>query len=215
MCKICVFGGTSEGRLLSEFLTGAGADVTCCVATAYGGELLEPSDNLTVSAKRLPENEIEAMLTSERFDVVVDATHPYAAHITESIAEACNATNTGHIRLLRDAGGAVSEAVCVSSTAEAVEYLNNTQGNILLTTGSKELAAYSGIEGFAQRVYARVLPMADSLDSCVRAGLKPAHILAMQGPFSRELNIALLKSVNASYLVTKDGGNAGGFGEKA
>lgn len=39
---------------------------------------------------------------------------------------------------------------------------------------------------FARRVYARVLPMAASLEACRAAGLEPGHILAVQGPFSRE-----------------------------
>ena len=68
--------------------------------------------------------------------------------------------------------------------------------------------------GFASRVWARVLPMPASLDACAQAGLAPSHILAMQGPFSQELNTAMLKSIHAKWLVTKDGGDAGGFAAK-
>jgi len=70
------------------------------------------------------------------------------------------------------------------------------------------------LPAFAERVYARVLPMDDSLRLCREVGLKPAHILAMQGPFSLELNTAMLRSVNAKYMVTKESGTAGGFEEK-
>jgi len=70
------------------------------------------------------------------------------------------------------------------------------------------------IRDFAARVYARVLPMEESLQLCQRAGLHPSHILAMQGPFSVEMNIAMLKSVGAKFLVTKDSGSRGGFDEK-
>ena len=89
------------------------------------------------------------------------------------------------------------------------------RGNILLTTGSKELKAYSQIKDFAERVYARVLPLEDSLVLCREAGVKAAHILAMQGPFSEEMNTAMLRAIGAKWLVTKDGGAAGGFAEKA
>ena len=54
-------------------------------------------------------------------------------------------------------------------------------------------------------MYARVLPMDASLDACHAVGLKASHIIAMQGPFSEEMNIAMLHTVSASWLVTKDG----------
>jgi precorrin-6Y C5,15-methyltransferase (decarboxylating) len=56
--------------------------------------------------------------------------------------------------------------------------------------------------------------MEDSLRACQDAGLKPAHILALQGPFSQEMNTAMLRSTDAKYLVTKEGGGPGGFDEK-
>ena len=98
---------------------------------------------------------------------------------------------------------------------EAAQLLEKLPGNILLTTGSKELKAYSQIKDFAERVYARVLPLEDSLVLCREAGVKAAHILAMQGPFSEEMNTAMLRAIGAKWLVTKDGGAAGGFAEKA
>ena len=36
----------------------------------------------------------------------------------------------------------------------------------------------------------------------------------MQGPFGKELNIALMHQFAIRWLVTKDGGNPGGFAEK-
>ena len=102
-----------------------------------------------------------------------------------------------------------------TGAAAAAAFLESTRGNILLTTGSKELAAYSGIPDFTQRVYARVLPMDASLEACRAAGLKAAHIIAMQGPFSEEMDLATLRFADAAWMVTKDGGEAGGFPAKA
>ena len=76
------------------------------------------------------------------------------------------------------------------------------------------MAAYSGILDFTQRVYARVLPMDASLEACRTAGLKASHIIAMQGPFSEEMDLATLRFANAAWMVTKDGGEAGGFPAK-
>ena len=214
MYKICIFAGTTEGRELVEFLSAQPVSVTACVATEYGETLLSPRENLTISANRLTAREMEDLFGKERFDLVVDATHPYASVVTENIASACTKTDTEYLRLLRGGATAPEDAVFVSDISGAVEYLNTRDGNILLTTGSKELSKFAPVWDFVDRVYARVLPMEESLHLCESAGLKPAHILAMQGPFSKEMNVAMLKSVDAKFLVTKDSGSKGGFEEK-
>ena len=87
-------------------------------------------------------------------------------------------------------------------------------GNILLTTGSRELHAFASVRDFASRAYARVLPMEDSLRACREAGLPPAHILAMQGPFSRDFNAALYDQLRIRTMVSKDSGQPGGVADK-
>ena len=214
MCKICVFAGTTEGRELVEFLADRGVRVTACVATEYGETLLPAAENVTISAKRLTEQEMTEMLQENSFDVVVDATHPYASVVTENIAAACVDAKVEYLRLLRSGGTIPEDAVFVANTEEAAQYLNSVNGNVLLTTGSKELHKFTAVRDFGERVYARVLPMEESLKLCQAAGMKPARILAMQGPFSQEMNVAMLKSVNAKYMVTKDSGTSGGMEEK-
>ena len=58
MSKICIFGGTTEGRKLAEFLSGQPCDVMVCVATDYGQTLLPEAEHVSVSARRLPVGEI-------------------------------------------------------------------------------------------------------------------------------------------------------------
>ena len=215
MSKFCVFAGTAEGRMLVEFLCARGAEVTACVATEYGETLLPEAANLRISARPLPPEEIRAMLRRERFDLVIDATHPYAARITESVAAACAAEDTEYLRLLREGDGGAADAVWLDSAEDAAAYLEQREGNILLTTGSKDLGVFALLPDFARRVYARVLPMEESLTLCREAGLPPSHILAMQGPFSEEMNAAMIRAAGAAFLVTKDSGRTGGFLEKA
>ena len=214
MSKICIFGGTTEGRKLAEFLSGQPCDVMVCVATDYGQTLLPESEHVSVSARRLPVGEIVSLLTEKRFDLVIDATHPYAQSITKSIASACRETGTLRWRLLRGASGVSPEHTYVETVSDAAAFLSETEGNILLTTGSKELAGFSQLPGFSERVWARVLPLQSSLDACAQAGLPASHIFAMQGPFSEAMNAAMLRTIGAQYLVTKDGGAPGGFEEK-
>ena len=44
--------------------------------------------------------------------------------------------------------------------------------------------------------------------------MRGKHLIGMQGPFSRELNAAMLRQYDCRYLVTKDTGKAGGFQDK-
>lgn len=214
MCNICIFAGTTEGRKLAEFLCNGKVKVTACVATEYGETLIKPSKNLTVLAEKLSEGEMEKLFLESKYALVIDATHPYATEVTKNISSSCKKTDTEYIRLLRDNSDALPEAVFVKNADEAAEFLDKTEGNILLTTGSKDIFKFTKIHNFEERLYARILPNRESLDACVDAGLAPSHIICMQGPFSEELNIAMLKSVSAKYLVTKDGGSVGGFGAK-
>lgn len=214
MPEICLFAGTAEGRRLTAFLEKQDVKLTVCVASEYGGQLLDGGDHFSLSDRKLSAEEIFELLQSGHFDLVIDATHPYAAAVTENIAESCRRTGTEYLRLLRGTSGAADSAVTVPDIASAVEFLNTTEGNILLTTGSKNLGAFTALRDFPERVYARVLPMGSSLEACDAAGLKPSHIIAMQGPFSEEMNLANLRSVRAAWLVTKDTGETGGFTAK-
>jgi precorrin-2 dehydrogenase/sirohydrochlorin ferrochelatase/precorrin-6A/cobalt-precorrin-6A reductase len=101
----------------------------------------------------------------------------------------------------------------VDSVEEAASFLRDKAGNIFLTTGSKELRHFSSGE-FAGRVYARVLPFDESLRACREADIAAKNVIAMQGPFTEELNRAVIRMVNASWLVSKETGAEGGFEEK-
>ena len=214
MCKICIFAGTTEARRLVELLSTQPVSVTACVATEYGETLLPEGGNVTVRSGRIPVDGIIQMLSDTKFDLVIDATHPYAASITESAARACAETGTEYLRLLREESDKVSDFTCVLNAEAAALFLSKTDGNILLTTGSKDLKTYSKVKDFTDRAYARVLPLDASLALCREAGVQPSHILAMQGPFSEEMDTAMLRAVSAKWLVTKDGGEAGGFAAK-
>ena len=123
MYKLCVFAGTTEGRELVEFLSSQNLSVTACVATEYGETLLTPRANLTISAQRLTREEMQALFSRENFDMVIDATHPYAVQVTKSIRTACAAAEVPYRRLLRRDSGEAGEAITVDSAAEAAERL--------------------------------------------------------------------------------------------
>ena len=145
---------------------------------------------------------------------MIDATHPYAVQVTENIRQACAAAGASYLRLIRPSRQANGEAVYVKDTAEAVEYLKSTEGDILVTTGSKELEAFCALPDYKNRVYARVLSLPQVAASCAALGFEGKHLICMQGPFSRELNAAMIRQLHTRWLVTKESGAAGGFQEK-
>ena len=207
--KIVIFSGTTEGRALSRLLAEQGAEVTVCVATEYGREEQGAMAGVTVLAGRKTPEELADILRES--DLCVDATHPYAVEVTKIVRRACTAAGVPYRRLLRGRS-ADTDAMVVDSAEAAAELLADREGNILLATGMKELPAFAGIS--PARLYPRVLPTGDSIAACERAGIPHRNVIAMQGPFSRELNEALIRQFHIVYLVTKDGGKAGGFQEK-
>ena len=96
------------------------------------------------------------------------------------------------------------------NTAACVEALKKTEGKIFLTTGSKELSAFCREKTIRKRLVVRVLPGMESLQECVRNGLEGRQIIAKQGPFSKEMNLAMIRQYQASVLVTKESGKTGG-----
>lgn len=217
MYKVIVFAGTTEGYEISRFLAAHQVKTCACVATEYGSRSLKESEYLHVMAKRLTEEEMTDFFKKEKPELVLDATHPYAQEVTKNIKRACNdARRIGvpYIRILRAKSSHQNRAVYVESAEAAVEYLKNTKGNILLTTGSKELVTFTELPDYKERLYARVLSLTSVLEACLDYGIEGKHLIGMQGPFSKEMNVAMLRQYDCAYLVTKDSGKAGGFQEK-
>lgn len=215
MRPVIVFAGTIEGRTLSEYLSGRQVPVVACVATEYGETLLKENACLKVHAGRMNQEQMEAFIREQNAELVVDATHPYAVEVSGNVSRACACAGVEYLRLIRESSRVeTDDVVVVSSVDEAVDYLKDTEGNILATTGSKELKKYTAIAGYEKRVFARVLSTGEVALACETLGFRGRNLICMQGPFSEELNTAMLKQFDCRYLVTKETGKAGGFEEK-
>ena len=221
--KILVFAGTTEGRRIAEYLNDTVADSYVSVATEYGGRLLEEYQNLHLLTGRMDEDEITAFLSEKEIDLVIDATHPFAVLVTGNIKRACERAEVRYLRCLREEehledieliDNRDKAVIHVNSVKQAVEYLNNTKGNIFISTGSKELGLYTELDDYQERCYARVLSVWESVKKSMELGFDGKHLIAMQGPFSKELNVAMLRQTEADYFVTKESGKTGGFEEK-
>ncbi|MCR4687392.1 MAG: precorrin-6A reductase [Lachnospiraceae bacterium] len=214
MSSILIFAGTTEGRKLSEILSVSQIEHDICVATDYGREVLNESPYMNVHTGRMDYESMLKFIKDGNFNLVVDATHPYAIEVTKNIVKAANESGLEYIRLRRDSKANEGENIrYYDSVSECADALKNTDGNILLTTGSKELPEFC-VSGVTERIYARVIPSMESLRICEENGIKGKQIIAMQGPFTMMLNVSLMQQYNIRNLVTKASGTFGGYEDK-
>jgi precorrin-6x reductase len=211
---ICIFGGTTEGRLLFEILSKNNIMTDLFIATEYGQQFVNKLENVNVYQSRLDEKQMIELFLEKKYNFVVDATHPFAKIVTANIMKATDYCNIEYLRVVRES---VVDMKCkyFDTIEECVLYLNDKEGNILLTTGSKDLNKFVNLNNCDRRVYVRILPMESSLKRSIELGFSNKNIICMQGPFSEELNTAIINTIDAKYLVTKESSSSGGFTEKA
>jgi len=162
---------------------------------------------------------MEQQIQKQQITLVIDATHPYAVIVSQNIRRACSRTGTEYIRLARKETDAswkqeMEDVTEVASVAEAAAFLAKKEGRIFAATGSKELSAYQVIPDYQDRVVARVLSTPEAVSECAMLGFSGKNLICMQGPFSTEMNRAMLKEYDIAYMVTKESGLAGGYPQK-
>lgn len=212
MKKVIIFGGTTEGRKLAETLEAAGVNCVYCVATEYGKEPVKESTSIKVHSGRLDSEGMVDLYEAEKPDAIVDATHPFAEIVKKEIETSLfKYQAVPFYRLARDEEQIdYSNCTFFDSVQECAKALKDTTGNIFLTTGSKELPVFCEDENLRDRIIARIIPNDESLEICKQQGLKGNQIVAMQGPFSKGMNIACLKEFNSDICVLKESGKSGG-----
>jgi len=214
--KVLIFGGTTEGRLLFDALAKRGFKADLSVATEYGREVVEKQEQAqTVYVCRLNTREMVDLIRRQNYSLIVDATHPYAILASETIREAAVQSAVPCFRLVRSAGHCDGDMIVLPDVDAAVAYLSQQPGKILAAIGTKHLAQLSRLPDFASRVIVRLLPDAQAIETCKALGLPGKNIIAMQGPFSFDLNKAMLVQCQCRFLLTKNSGEIGGFAEKA
>lgn len=221
MAEVLIFGGTTEGRCLAEHGARQGLSVLVSVVSEYGKRMIRDMPGLSVRCGALDKTGIYSLLKKERPCLVLDATHPHAATVSGEIAGACSQAGIRCLRVLRDMPGEAKEGrnqggsiFWVHTSGEAAAVLAGDKKPVLFTTGSKELDFFAGEPGLRDRIYARVLPDSRVLARCEQLGIRGKHLIAMQGPFSEEMNRALIRATGVGWLVTKESGKQGGFEEK-
>ncbi|KJU84358.1 Cobalamin (vitamin B12) biosynthesis CobK/CbiJ, precorrin-6x reductase [Candidatus Magnetobacterium bavaricum] len=217
---VLVLGGTTEGISVARELELKGVGYYVSTATDYGYRLFKEKFGSRVVLENFTNDSLKRFITTHCITRVIDCTHPYA-HVITSVAKAvCCELGVEYVSKIRETGMdsefEYDRLVTVSSLAEAMDAIVRLSlKRPLFTTGSKYLSflkdhlAMEGVE-----VFVRVLPFVQSLKSCSDAGVKSQNIIAMHGPFSYEINTALIRQYGIDCIVTKRSGKEGGFYEK-
>lgn len=208
--------GTSEGRRILSLINKYTNDIAVSTATTYGGEILKEFDIKVLNTKPLNKDEMLNWLNSNKIDILVDASHPYAQEVTKTALECANYLNIKYARYERQ--GALEningeDILKVRNYDEAIEIIKNIDGNILNTTGGNNVSKFINLD-FKYRVIHRILPLPNVLAKIVEAGVSIKDIIALQGPISYELEKAFISQYDIKAILTKDSGIEGGVLEK-
>lgn len=208
---IWIAGGTHETRELLDLL-GTYEDILITVATDEGREFLPEGTEVLVGP--VLRETIPDFVKAHDINLIVDLTHPFATRISESLAMMSERLSIPLLRFVR-AGRKVEDEriIYAKSYEDAFEIIKNLKGNFLFTTGSKRADEFFAVRGENRFVF-RILPTVASVKALTEIGVKINDIIAMVGPFTYDMNMAMLGMIKADYLVTKDSGDGSGIDEK-
>lgn len=214
MTKLLVVAGTADG---AAFIAAQPQDteITATTFSPLGAACLAPRPGLKTVSGALDEAGFTRLIAAEQPDFLVDLSHPFAVEVSANARAAAAAQNVPYLRYEREAAAdAGAKVIRAADFPAAVAILRDMPGNILLTVGSKTLPYFMELPDFHDRVYLRVLAESRILRELEELHIDPAHVFAMKGVATAELNIALAHYCNAAVIVSKESGKAGGLPEK-
>lgn len=208
--------GTSEGKKFLSLLNEYTDEIVVSTATAYGGELLNEYKVKHMNTNPLNKEGLDKLIKDFNINVLVDASHPYAEIVSKNAMESCRESNIEYIRYERL--GVLSkennENIIKVKSYEGLEaVINAIQGNILNTTGSKNIGRILNLN-IKNRVIHRILPSCKILKEIFELGVSVEDIVAIKGPIGYELNKGFIYQYNIKAIITKDSGTQGGVLEK-
>ena len=237
--KIMVMAGTRDAvRIIHELSTFEDNEILATTTTRYGGELARSAGASHVISKGLGVDEMVQILSQKSIEVLVDATHPFAAEATRNAIQASEIIGIKYLRFERpqiplpdddliyevrsfeEAASKVKEIVTrtLEKTLEKgaekdLKDKNNLNPKVMHLAGVSTLHHLTKLIS-PENIVARIVPSIYSLNKCLELGLTGGNIIAMQGTFSKKFNKVLMEEYNASVVLTKESGETGGTPSK-
>ena len=155
--KIAVFAGTTEGRVLASRLAGSQVAADVFVATEYGKEEIPKAENLQVHDGRVDEIQMEKLFQEKKYDLILDATHPFAVVVTANIREAAEKTGTPLLRILRDKNGERTNVFTSENGPRTFEDDNQKKKNTKTDMEMPGESAWTETEGISDGSDCRII----------------------------------------------------------
>lgn len=218
--KIFLLGGTKDSiNIIKHLKNKYDCHILTTTTTEYGAKLAKEGGSDDTIARPLLKDEIKEILIKENFDLLIDATHPFAEHITQTSVSLAHELNISYIRFERPATNLenidTSHIHYVKSFDDAGKLIASEfkEGNVLHFAGANTMAdilKYVSVDRF----YPRILKVESSIKKCESLNVNPDHIIPMKGAASLEENMELIEKYDASVMITKESGDIGGVVEK-
>ncbi|EHK56599.1 cobalt-precorrin-6A reductase [Allomesorhizobium alhagi] len=207
--KILILGGTTEARQLAGKLAQRG-DVSVTLSLAGRTESPVPQGVPTRSGGFGGMEGLAAYLRKEQINLLIDATHPYAANISRNAAEAARMAGIPILALRRPAWEPAEgdRWTLVADAAEAVQALGAAPRKIFLALGRQEIAEFAAAPQHAY-VIRSVDPVEPPLD------VPDATYILARGPFAEADELELLKTHRIDAVVAKNSGGSATYGKIA
>jgi precorrin-6A/cobalt-precorrin-6A reductase len=209
MRRILILGGTAQARQLGQRLA-ARADLA--VVLSLAGRTASPA------AQPVPvriggfggSDGLAQYLSEQRIDILIDATHPYAAQIAANAARAAARTGTALLALRRPPWTPVTgdRWIEVADVQGAVAALGAPPRRVFLALGRNELAPFAGAP---QHHY--LVRSVDPVEPPV--AVPHAAYLTGRGPFAEADERALLETHRIEIIVAKNSGGDATYGKIA
>ncbi|MDO5860235.1 precorrin-6A reductase [Methanobrevibacter sp.] len=218
--KIFLLGGTKDSiNIIGHIKKNYDACILTTTTTEYGAKLARDGGSDRTIARPLPKEDIIEILSGTDYDLIIDATHPFASHITRTAIGVSQQLKIPYIRFERPStnlkGIDTSRIHYVNSFSEAGKLIESEfiKGNVLHFAGAntmEEILSHVSPDRF----YPRILKAASSLEKCEKLNVDPSHIIEMKGAASTAENIELIEKYDASVMITKESGEIGGVIDK-
>ena len=218
--KIFLLGGTKDSiNIIKHLKKNYDTHILTTTTTEYGAKLAREGGSDRTIAKPLPKDEIIEILNSDHFDLLIDATHPFASHITQTCLKIKEELEIPYIRFERPSVSFdnmdTSHIRYVNSFDEAGKLIVREfrEGNILHFAGANTMADILKYVS-AERFYPRILKVESSIEKCEELNVDSSHIIPMKGAATKEENVELIVKYDACVMITKESGEIGGVIEK-
>ena len=218
--KVFLLGGTKDSiNLIKHIKENYTSYILTTTTTEYGSKLAKEGGSDDTIARPLLKEEIIEILKEEKFDILIDATHPFAEHITQTSTSIAKELKIPYIRFERPTINfeniGTKNILPVNTFDDAGKLIEKKfkTGNVLHFAGAntmKHITKYVSVERF----YPRILKVPSSIEKCEKLGIDKNHIIPMTGVASCEENIELIEKYNASVMITKESGEIGGIIDK-